>query len=69
MLQQRNASEQSISQFMELMNDCEFARYAPATDIAMTNDFERAVERISELEKQLTTKDTKKAQRAQKIEL
>ena len=52
LLQQRNASEESISQFMELMNDCEFARYAPATDIAMTNDFERAVERISELEKQ-----------------
>lgn len=53
LLQQRNASENSINQFMELMNDCEFARYAPATDIAMTNDFERAVERISELEKQL----------------
>lgn len=53
LLQQRNASEQSISQFMELMNDCEFARYAPATDIAKTIDFERAVERISELEKQL----------------
>ncbi|RTL09966.1 MAG: protein BatD [Flavobacteriaceae bacterium] len=53
LLQQRNASEESISQFMELMNDCEFARYAPATDIAMTNDFERAVERISELEKQI----------------
>jgi len=53
LLQQRNASEETISQFMELMNDCEFARYAPATDIAMTNDFERAVERISELEKQL----------------
>jgi hypothetical protein len=53
LLQQRNASEKSISQFMELMNDCEFARYAPATDIAMTNDFERAVERISELEKQI----------------
>ena len=53
LLQQRNASEESINRFMELMNDCEFARYAPATDIAMTNDFERAVERISELEKQL----------------
>lgn len=53
LLQQRNASEESINRFTELMNDCEFARYAPATDIAMTNDFERAVERISELEKQL----------------
>jgi hypothetical protein len=53
LLQQRNASEQSISQFMELMNDCEFARYAPATDTAMNNDFDRAISIISELEKQL----------------
>ena len=53
LLQQRSASEQSISQFMELMNDCEFARYAPATDTAMNNDFERAIEIITELEKQL----------------
>lgn len=53
LLQQRNASEQSISQFMELMNDCEFARYAPATDTAMHNDFDRAIEIITELEKQI----------------
>ena len=53
LLQQRNASEISISQFMELMNDCEFARYAPATDTAMHNDFDRAISIISELEKQL----------------
>lgn len=53
LLQQRNASETSINQFMELMNDCEFARYAPATDTAMNNDFERAIEIITELEKQL----------------
>ena len=38
---------------MELMNDCEFARYAPATDIAMTNDFERAVETNFRTEKQI----------------
>jgi hypothetical protein len=53
LLQERNASEQSISQFMELMNDCEFARYAPATDTAMNNDFDRAIEIITELEKQI----------------
>ena len=53
LLQQRNASETTINQFMELMNDCEFARYAPATDTAMNNDFERAIEIITELEKQL----------------
>ena len=53
LLQQRNASEESINRFMELMNDCEFARYAPATDTAMNNDFDRAISIISELEKQL----------------
>ena len=35
------------------MNDCEFARYAPSTDVAMQQDFEKAVTLISELEKQL----------------
>ncbi len=53
LLQQRNATENSITQFMSLMNDCEFARYAPATDTAMHNDFDRAIAIITELEKQL----------------
>ena len=53
LLQQRNASEESINRFMELMSDCEFARYAPATDTAMNNDFDRAIEIITELEKQI----------------
>ncbi len=52
-LQNKNASETSVNQFMELMNDCEFARYAPATDTAMHNDFDRAIEIITELEKQI----------------
>jgi hypothetical protein len=52
-LQNKNASETSVNQFMELMNDCEFARYAPATDTAMNNDFDRAISIISELERQL----------------
>lgn len=53
LLQQRNATEDSISHFIALMNDCEYARYAPATDTAMTNDFDRAIEIITELEKQI----------------
>jgi len=53
LLQSKNASEATISQFMALINDCEFARYAPATDTAMQNDFERAISLISELEKQI----------------
>ena len=53
LLQQKNTNESSITQFMALMNDCEFARYAPATDTAMNNDFDRAIEIITDLEKQL----------------
>ncbi|WP_396197721.1 BatD family protein [Flavobacterium sp.] len=53
LLQQREASVTSITQFMALMNDCEFARYAPATDTAMHNDFDRAIAIITELEKQI----------------
>jgi hypothetical protein len=53
LLQQKNANESSITQFMALTNDCEFARYAPATDVAMNNDFDRAIEIITDLEKQL----------------
>jgi len=53
LLQQKNTNESSITQFMALMNDCEFARYAPATDTAMNNDFDRAIEIIMDLEKQL----------------
>lgn len=53
LLQQKNANESSITQFMALMKDCEFARYAPATDTAMNNDFDRAIEIITDLEKQL----------------
>uniref|UniRef100_UPI0040483013 BatD family protein n=1 Tax=Flavobacterium sp. TaxID=239 RepID=UPI0040483013 len=52
-LQNKNASETSVNQFIELMNDCEFARYAPTTDTAMNNDFDRAIEIITELEKQI----------------
>lgn len=52
-LQNKNAASETITQFMELMSDCEFARYAPATNTAMQNDFERAINLISELEKQI----------------
>ncbi|VXB81543.1 BatD protein [Flavobacterium sp. 9AF] len=52
-LENKQAQNQTITQFIQLMNDCEFARYAPATEVAMQQDFEKAVTLISELEKQL----------------
>ena len=51
-LENKQAQKETISQFIQLMNDCEFARYAPATEVAMQQDFEKAVSLISDLEKQ-----------------
>jgi hypothetical protein len=53
LLLQKNASQESVSNFINLMKSAEFARYAPSSDDTMKMDFDRAVESISELEKQL----------------
>lgn len=54
LLLQKNASQEAVSNFINLMKSAEFARYAPSSDDTMKADFEKAVESISELEKQLT---------------
>ncbi len=54
LLLQKNASQESVSNFITLMKSAEFARYAPSSDDTMKMDFDKAVESISELEKQLT---------------
>lgn len=53
-LQEKQASTSNVEQFIELMNDCEFARYTPSSDVAMQKDYDKAVEIISELSKQLS---------------
>ena len=53
LLLNKKASEATIGQFITLMNDCEFARYTPSSEVAMQQDYNKAVEVISELEKQI----------------
>jgi hypothetical protein len=53
LLLNKKASEATVGQFITLMNDCEFARYAPSSEVAMQQDYDKAVEVISELEKQI----------------
>jgi hypothetical protein len=53
LLLNKKASEASVGQFISLMNDCEFARYTPSSEVAMQQDYDKAVEVISELEKQI----------------
>lgn len=52
-LTERNAQPETISEFITLTENCEFARYAPSTNAAIQQDYEKAVAIISNLEKQL----------------
>lgn len=49
----RNAQESTVSNFINLTENCEFARYAPSSSVAIQQDFDKAVAIISELEKQI----------------
>jgi len=49
----KNAQLETVSAFINLTENCEFARYAPASSGAIQHDFEKAVAIISELEKQI----------------
>jgi hypothetical protein len=53
LLLNKKASEATVGQFISLMNDCEFARYTPSSEVAMQQDYNKAIEVISELEKQI----------------
>lgn len=52
-LLERKASEHTVSEFIRLVENCEFARYAPSASGAIQSDFDKAVGLISELEKQI----------------
>jgi hypothetical protein len=51
---QDKATRESVDAFMTLMESCEIARYAPASQHEIDDDYDRAVTAISELEKQLS---------------
>ena len=51
-LQDKKVSELAIKHFMEVLEDCDFARYAPSTTLEMKEEYEKAKEIIIELDKQ-----------------
>jgi hypothetical protein len=53
LLSQRQAQPETITDFIQLVQNCELARYAPSTAVAIQQDYEKAVKIISDLEKQL----------------
>ena len=50
----RNANPEIISKFIALTENCELARYAQSSSVAIQQDYDKAVEIISELEKQIS---------------
>lgn len=53
-LLKKNANVESVKSFINLTENCEFARYAPSTSVSIQQDFDKAVSIISELEKQIS---------------
>lgn len=49
----RNAKPEVVNEFIALTENCEIARYAPASSATIQNDYDKAVSIISELEKQI----------------
>ena len=49
----RNAKTETVESFIDLTENCELARYAPSSSVAIHQDFEKAVAIISDLEKQI----------------
>ncbi|HLF52361.1 BatD family protein [Flavobacterium sp.] len=49
----RNAQTETVAAFINLTENCEFARYAPSSTVAIQQDYDKAVAIISELEKQI----------------
>lgn len=53
LLASRGVSATTVTEFIELLKSCEFARYTPASNVAMQQDYDKAVRVISEIDKQV----------------
>lgn len=49
----KNANPELVNSFIALTENCELARYAPSTSVTIQQDYDKAVEIISSLEKQI----------------
>ena len=52
LMKEKNIENDSIESFIKLIENCEYARYTPASNVAINNDYENAVKVISEIDKQ-----------------
>lgn len=53
LLEEKNADEATKNGFIELLENCEMARYSPFSEVQMQQDYDKASEVISQLDKQI----------------
>lgn len=53
LLRNKGVNSATINEFITILNACDFARYTPTTDVMMKNEYEKTVEILTEIEKQL----------------
>jgi hypothetical protein len=53
LLQNKKASAETTTNLINLIESCEFARYAPTSESAINADYDTAVELLNQLEKQI----------------
>lgn len=53
LLLNKNIQNESVDLFIMLIENCEYARYTPASNVGMNNDYENAVNVIAEIDKQI----------------
>lgn len=53
MLIERKVSEPTVANFISLLKSCEFARYASASQASISQDYDKSVTVISEIDKQI----------------
>jgi hypothetical protein len=52
-LSDKKVDGQTISKFIKVLNDCDFARYTPTSNLQMEQEYQNAAEIITELDKQI----------------
>ena len=53
LLLNKNIQNESVDLFIILIENCEFARYTPTSNVGINNDYENAVKVIAEIDKQI----------------
>lgn len=52
-LEDRKVDTDTIKEFIDVLNDCDFARYTPTTNVMMQEEFEKAKMVITKIDKQI----------------